>query len=48
MKHSLEELLVMTIPTFVDLVVKKFIIKEVVILKQGIILAHFIFTSPVL
>ena len=38
-------------PTFVDLqgfiVNKKFIVKEVAVLKQGIVLTHYIFTSPV-
>jgi len=49
MKHSLEELLVMVIPTFVALqfvVNKKFIVKEVV-LKHGTFLTHYNFTSPV-
>ena len=49
MKHSLEELLIMVILTFVDLqefvVNKKFIVKEVV-LKHGTVLTHYIFTSP--
>ncbi|KYN36167.1 hypothetical protein ALC56_09480 [Trachymyrmex septentrionalis] len=38
-------------PTFVDLqgfiVNKKFIVKEVAVLKQGTVLTHYIFTSPV-
>ncbi|KYN35820.1 hypothetical protein ALC56_09844 [Trachymyrmex septentrionalis] len=41
----------MSIPTFVDLqefiVNKKFIVKEVAVLKQGTVLTHYIFTSPV-
>ncbi|KYM83279.1 hypothetical protein ALC53_06242 [Atta colombica] len=39
------------VPTFVDLqgfiVNKKFIVKEVAVLKQGTVLTHYIFTSPV-
>jgi len=50
-KHSLEELLVMVIPTFVDLqgfvVEEKFIVKEVAVLKRGTVLIHYIFMSPV-
>jgi len=45
-KHRLEELLVMVIPTFVDpqgfIVKKRFIVKEVVVLKQGIVLTVFL------
>ena len=41
----------MSMPTFVDLqgfiVNKKFIVKEVAVLKQGTILTYYIFTSPV-
>ena len=41
----------MSMPTFVDLqgfiVNKKFIVKEVAVLKQGIVLTHYIFTSSV-
>jgi len=41
----------MLVPTFVDLqgffVNNKFIVKEVAVLKQGTILTHYIFTSPV-
>ena len=41
----------MLVPTFVDLqgffVNNKFIVKEVVVLKQGTVLTHNIFTSPV-
>ncbi|KYN29289.1 hypothetical protein ALC57_01278 [Trachymyrmex cornetzi] len=41
----------MLVPTFVDLqgfiVNKKFIVKEVAVLKQGTVLTHYIFTSPV-
>ena len=41
----------MSVPTFVDLqgfiVNKKFIVKEVAVLKQGTVLTHYIFTSPV-
>ncbi|KYQ48812.1 hypothetical protein ALC60_12135 [Trachymyrmex zeteki] len=41
----------MPIPTFVDLqgfiVNKKFIVKEVAVLKQGTVLTHYIFTNPV-
>ncbi|KYN42557.1 hypothetical protein ALC56_03016 [Trachymyrmex septentrionalis] len=41
----------MSMPTFVDLqgfiVNKKFIVKEVTVLKQGIVLTHYIFTSPI-
>ncbi|KYM76728.1 hypothetical protein ALC53_12823 [Atta colombica] len=40
----------MPVPTFVDLqgfnVNKKFIVKEVAMLKQEIVLTHYIFTSP--
>ncbi|KYN36143.1 hypothetical protein ALC56_09518 [Trachymyrmex septentrionalis] len=40
----------MPVPTFVDLqgfiVNKKFIMKEVTVLKQGTVLTHYIFTSP--
>ncbi|EFN77722.1 hypothetical protein EAI_08668 [Harpegnathos saltator] len=40
----------MDVPTFVDLqgfmVEKRFIVKEVAILKNGTILSHYIFTSP--
>jgi len=38
----------MTIPTFVDLqgfiVEKKFVVKEVAVLRKGAILSHYIFT----
>ena len=41
----------MLVPTFVDLqgfiVNKKFIVKEIAVLKQGAVLTHYIFTSPV-
>jgi len=41
----------MIIPTFIDLqgfvVNKKFIVKEVAVLKQGTVLTHYNFTSPV-
>ena len=40
----------MSMATFVDLqgfIVKKFIVKEVAVLKQGTVLTHYIFTSPV-
>ncbi|KYN17529.1 hypothetical protein ALC57_10178 [Trachymyrmex cornetzi] len=41
----------MLVPTFVDLqgfiVNKKFIVKEVAVLKQGAVLTHYIFTSSV-
>ncbi|KYN17054.1 hypothetical protein ALC57_10691 [Trachymyrmex cornetzi] len=41
----------MLVPTFVDLqgfiVNKKFIVKEVAVLKQGTVLTHYIFTNPV-
>ncbi|EGI58597.1 hypothetical protein G5I_13291 [Acromyrmex echinatior] len=41
----------MLVPTFVDLqgfiVNKKFIVKEVAVLKQGNVLTHYIFTSSV-
>ncbi|EGI58631.1 hypothetical protein G5I_13253 [Acromyrmex echinatior] len=41
----------MSMPTFVDLqrfiVNKKFIVKEVAVLKQGTVLTHYIFTNPV-
>jgi len=40
----------MSVPTFVDLqgfiVNKKFIVKKVAVLKQGTVLTHYIFTSP--
>ena len=40
----------MLVPTFMDLqgfiVNKKFIMKEVAVLKQGTVLTHYIFTSP--
>ncbi|EGI63586.1 hypothetical protein G5I_08016 [Acromyrmex echinatior] len=40
----------MLVPTFVDLqrfiVNKKFIVKEVAVLKQRTVLTHYIFTSP--
>ncbi|KYN14911.1 hypothetical protein ALC57_12874 [Trachymyrmex cornetzi] len=40
----------MTVPTFVDLqgfiVGKKFIVKEVAVLRKGAILSHYIFTCP--
>ena len=40
----------MSVPMFVDLqgfiVNKKFIVKEVAVLKQEIVLMHYIFTSP--
>ncbi|EFN89669.1 hypothetical protein EAI_01250 [Harpegnathos saltator] len=42
----------MVVPTFVDLqefmVGKRFIVKEAAILKNGIILSHYVFTSPML
>ena len=51
MKHSFEKLFIMVIPTIVDLqgfvVNKKFIVKEVAVLKQGTVLTHYIFTSSV-
>jgi len=41
----------MTIPTFVDLqefiVGKKFVVKEVTVLRKGAILSHYIFMCPV-
>jgi len=41
----------MLVPTFMDLqgfiVNKKFIMKEVAVLKQGTVLTHYIFTSPI-
>ena len=50
MKHSLKELLVMVISTIVDLqgfvVNKKFIVKEVVVLKQRVVFTHYVLTSP--
>ena len=43
-------LLVMVVPTFVDLqgfiVEMKFVVKEVAVLRNGTILAHYIFTYP--
>jgi len=51
MKHNLEEFLIMVILTFVEMqgfvVNKKFIVKEIAVLKQGTVLTHDIFTSPV-
>jgi len=42
----------MLVPTFMDLqrfiVNTKFIVKEVAVLKQGTVLTHYIFTSPIL
>lgn len=47
--YSLKKLLVMVVPTFVDLqgftIGKKFIVKEVAVLKQGNVLTHYIFTN---
>ncbi|KYN10995.1 hypothetical protein ALC57_16847 [Trachymyrmex cornetzi] len=41
----------MLVPTFVDLqgfiINKKFIVKELAVLKQGTVLTHYIFTGPV-
>jgi len=48
MKHSLEELLVIVILTFVNLqgfVVTKKVIKEIAVPKRGIVLTHHIFTN---
>jgi len=51
MEHSLEKLLIMIIPTFVDLQgfnvgSWEFVVKEVAVLKKGSILSHYIFASP--
>jgi len=49
MNHNLEELFVMAMPIFVDLqgsiVGKRFVVKEVAILKKEIVLSHYIFAS---
>ncbi|KYN03588.1 hypothetical protein ALC62_05561 [Cyphomyrmex costatus] len=45
-------MLVMIIPTFVDLqgfvVDKKFIVKEVAVLRRGTVITHYIFSCPIL
>jgi len=50
MERSLEKLLIMIVPTFVDLqgfiVGKRFVLKEVAVLKKGSVLSHYIFASP--
>lgn len=50
LKYSLEKLLIMIVPIFVDLqgfiVDKKFVVKEVAVLRKGVVLAHYIFASP--
>jgi len=50
MEHSLEKLLIMIVSTFVDLqgfiVASWFVVKEVVVLKKGSILSHYIFANP--
>jgi len=50
MERSLEKLLIMIVPTFVDLqgfiVGSWFVVKEVAVLKKGSILSHYIFASP--
>jgi len=50
MERSLEELLIMIVPTFVDLqgfiVGNWFVVKEMAVLKKGSILSHYIFASP--
>jgi len=48
-EHTLEELFVMVVPTFVDLqeftIGRRFAVKAV--LKKGTILSHYIFASPI-
>jgi len=55
LEHSLKKSFNMTIPTFVDLqgfilailfIGKKFIVKELAVLRKGAILSHYIFTCP--
>jgi len=50
MERSLEKLLIMIVPTFVDLqgfkVGSWFVVKEGAVLKKGSILSHYIFASP--
>jgi len=47
-EHNFEKSFISTIPTFVDLqgfiIGKKFVVKEVMVLKKGAILFHYIFT----
>jgi len=50
MERSLEKLLIMIVPTFVDLQgfnigSWEFVVKEVAVLKKGSILSHYIFAS---
>jgi len=50
MKRSLEKLLIMIAPTFVDLqrfiVGSWFVMKKVAVLKKGSVLSHYIFATP--
>jgi len=50
LEHSLEKSFTMTIQIFVDLqgfiIEKKFIMKEVMVLRNGVILSNYIFTCP--
>jgi len=49
MERSLEKLLIMIVPTFVDLqgfiIGSWFVVKEVAMLKKGSILSHYIFAN---
>ncbi|KYN16368.1 hypothetical protein ALC57_11378 [Trachymyrmex cornetzi] len=51
MDRCLEKSFAMTVPTFVDpqgfIVGKKFIVKEVAVLRKGAILSHYIFACPI-
>ena len=50
-RSSLEKLLAMIVPIFVDLqgfiVKRKFVVKEVAVLRQRNVLSHYIFTNPI-
>jgi len=50
MERSFKKLLIMIVPTFVDLqefiVGSWFVVKEVAVLKKGSVLSHYIFASP--
>jgi len=49
MERSFDKLLIMIVPTFVDLqgfIGSWFVVKEVAVLKKGSVLFHYIFASP--
>jgi len=49
MERSFEKLFVMIVPTFVNLqgfTVRRFVVKEIVVLRKRSVLFHYIFASP--